>query len=262
MCLIYINVHPNFDFVFFSNFFFFSQMLHQDRDLRVLCLELLHERRECLRTLDGHRVVDGRAHTTHAAVSLERHHAQISRLGDERLLKLRTLVSVFVHDRDRDVHRRAARHVDGAVEEAVGSGNGIVDVRALLDVHLLHSLESAHLVELVEHQASHVDGVARRRVVHGVVLRHDGVVLHRRAVRTCVSNKVVAHNHNRESRRSDILLRAGVDDSVLGHVDGLGDEVGRHVGDERRAVRRHDVGLELNTLDRLVCADVHVLGVV
>ena len=57
-----------------------------------------------------------------------------------------------------------------------------------------------------------VDRVAGRRVVERGVVRVDLVVQHRGADRPRLAQQVLPHNHDRHAGRTDVLLRAAVDD--------------------------------------------------
>ena len=73
----------------------------------------------------------------------------------------------------------------------------------------------------------------RRRVQHRAVLRHRLEIHERGRAGTRLAEQIVAHDHEREACRADVLLRAGVDQTELRHVDRPRQDGRRHVGDQR-----------------------------
>jgi phosphoserine aminotransferase len=65
----------------------------------------------------------------------------------------------------------------------------------------------------LKHATRDVPGVGRRRVEHRTVCRHRLPVENGRHVRACTTEQVFANDHDDETRWSDVLLRAGVDDT-------------------------------------------------
>ena len=153
-------------------------------------------------------------------MSLEGLHTRGGRLLQELLLEL-----LAAAEGERHVHQRPVLLRDGVVVVPVGVVDGVVEDLRLLLVHLLDSLEAAHLDQLLEHKPRRVHGPARRRVVHGIVLSHERVVEHGGAERVGLADQVLADDHDGHARGSDVLLDAAVDDAVLLHVDGLGQVV-------------------------------------
>lgn len=74
---------------------------------------------------------------------------------------------------------------------------------------------------------------------------------------TC--NQVVPHDGETQSSRSNVLLCARIDHSILGPIDGSGAEVWRHIADKSLTFRNLVIGerTELETLDCLIVAVVH-----
>ena len=68
--------------------------------------------------------------------------------------------------------------------------------------------------------------------------------------------EILAHDHNGEAGRADVLLRPGVDDAVLRPFERPRQGGRGHVGDERSVADdgRHGV---LHATEGLVAADVH-----
>ncbi len=76
-------------------------------------------------------------------------------------------------------------------------------------------------------------------------------------------DQVALYNYDCYARWSDILLRSGINHIILGPIDGLRQQVGRHIAD-KHLVFRYLIeweSVELEALHRLVVAVVKVLGV-
>ena len=74
------------------------------------------------------------------------------------------------------------------------------------------------------------------------------------------TEQIFAHDHEREAGRTDVLLRAGVDQAELRHVDRPRQDRRGHVGDQRHGAGvRHE--MKLDAADRLVRRVVQVRGV-
>ena len=180
---------------------------------RCCALEVLHEIHQRLDAFDGHGVVDGRAHAAHRTMSFEIHEADLGRLGAERLVEIR------LGERERHVHpgTRIRRH--RALVEAAAFDEA-VELFGLGAVALFHRLQAALLLEPLEHEAREVPAEGRRRVEHGAFVGHGLEVPHGRRAGARLADEVVAHDHDADARRADVLLRAGVDEAELRHVDG------------------------------------------
>ena len=127
---------------------------------------------------------------------------------------------------------------------------------------LLHRLDAAHLLDPLEHEAEDVDAVRGGRVVHGFLVRHGLPVQHDRVLLQRVTpQQVLAHDDDRHARRAHVLLRARVDDAVLGHVHRPRQDVGRHIRHQRHARRGLGVVLVFGAVDGVVRADVEVIRV-
>ena len=112
-----------------------------------------------------------------------------------------------------------------------------------------------------EHEARDVDRVGRRRVDHRIRGRLLLPVKRRRRDRQRAIEEIAADDHERETRRADVLLRAAVDHAVLRDVDDARQDVRRHVGDQRNPARVRRP-LVFDAADGLVRADVHVRRIV
>jgi len=156
---------------------------------------------------------------------------------------------------------RPHRFVDRADVVPAAGVDGVVEDAGLVRVLFIDLGEAALREQVLEDEAADVDGEAGRGVVErGVVgvrleVKHDG----RDGLRG--ADEVLAHDGDGDAGGPDVLLRAGVDDAEAGDVDGLGAEVGGHVGDEdARLVPGLRVVLELDAVDSLVGADVEEPG--
>ena len=175
-------------------------------------------------------------------------------LGDE----LR--VQVGVARDERHVHKRAELLLRRAAEQ-LRLIQVVVQDGCLLLVHALHNLKAAQALKPLEHLAAHVDAVARRgvRQAAGVGLRlvaHDGG----REGQHVLADKVVAHDDDDHAGRADVLLHAAVDQAVLRHVNGLGEEHAGHVGHQRDVAGVGKLRVA-RAVHRFVLADVDVVGV-
>ena len=75
-----------------------------------------------------------------------------------------------------------------------------------------------------------------------------------------MSKKVLTDDHHREACRGHVLLRAGVDHSVLRHVYRLGKDAGRKIR-HQRYVSCLGKGMPFGSEDGIVLADMHVVRV-
>ena len=180
--------------------------------------------------------------------------ARSLRLGDELGVQL------GVARDERHVHERAELLLRRAAEQ-LGLIQVVVEDGSLLLVELLHGLKAAQALEPLEHLAAHVDAVARRGVgqAAGVGLRlvaHDGG----REGQHILADQVVAHDDDDHAGRANVLLHAAVDQAVLRHVHGLGEEHARHIGDQRDVAGFGQLGVTV-AVNGLVLADVDVIGI-
>ena len=166
----------------------------------------------------------------------EIHQAGLRGLGAERL------VEIGLGQRERHVHPRTGVFRHRALVE-LRSLDEAVEPLGLGTIARLHGLEAALLLEPLEHQAGEVPAEGRRRVEHGAFIGHGLEVPHRRRAWARLADQVVAHDHDADARRADVLLRAGVDEAELRDVqrsrqDGRGEvRHQRHVADVRACSR-------------------------
>ena len=88
-----------------------------------------------------------------------------------------------------------------------------------------------------------------------------GVAQHGGRAGQRLGHEVVADDDDSHAGRAHVLLNAAVDEAVLRHVHGLGQEARRHVGHQRFSVRVGQLVVH-GAVDGLVLADVDVVGVV
>ena len=135
----------------------------------------------------------------------------------------------------------------------------IVIQHAAAEIRILcHRFQTAHLLDPFGDQLHHVDGVRRRRVVHAVFVSHQLVIQQNRHVLAVVTHEILANDDNCHTCRAHVLLCAGINHTILGNVDRLGQNVGGHVSNNRNisCVR---VIVPFGTEDGVVCADVEVI---
>ncbi len=177
-------------------------------------------------------------------------------------LGLGALEELFVQrgilEREGHVHARTVllAHRVGVEARRI---DAVVEHFRLGDVLLFHGCQAALLLEPLEHQASDVDAIGRRRVVHRVVVGVGLVVEHGLRRGNALADQVVANDDDGQPGRTDVLLRAGVDQAVLADIDGLRQDVRRHVAHQRHVpgVRRP---VEFDAADGLVAGVMHVGG--
>ena len=105
-------------------------------------------------------------------------------------------------------------------------------------------------------QAADIPGKARRGVEHGIGAGLLSVVPDHRRVRAGVADQVVADDHDGDAGGADVLLRASVDDAVVGYVDRTRQDAGGKIRHQRDIAGGWRV-LELDAFDGFVGSDVH-----
>ena len=156
-----------------------------------------------------------------------------------------------------DVHPRAAGRIGHASVEA-GAVDGRVQLRRLALVARRRRRHAPLVPQPRRDQRHHVDREDRRRVGARPALDVRGVAQQLRKRRRSPLRQIGADDHHRHAGRAEVLLRAGVEDAVAGHVDRAAEHVRRRIHHERpaagvgrrgplraddRVVRRHvDVG--------------------
>lgn len=74
--------------------------------------------------------------------------------------------------------------------------------------------------------------VSRRCVVERLVCQQDLVVENGRADGLRSADEIIAHDDNGQAGHTGVLLRAGNDGAVVGHIHRTGEKVGGHVKDD------------------------------
>ena len=161
------------------------------------------------------RVVDRGAHAADRAMALEAVEARGGRFLLERLLEL------LARQTERHVHQRAALLLRRAAIEAGAIDLG-VQRRRLALVHARDRRQPAERLQPLHRQAEDVDAERIRRVVERVVLRLHLVIQHRRQIAVRPWQQILADDHQRDAGRTEILLRAGVDEAEPRDVDRAG----------------------------------------
>ena len=73
-----------------------------------------------------------------------------------------------------------------------------------------------------------------------------------------IGDEVVPDDDERNARRPEIFLRACKDETESAHIERLGQDTRRDVGDERNAARIGNI-IPVRALDRVVEADIRVI---
>lgn len=219
-------------------------------------LEILHESDQLLYTSQRHRIVYRSPNAADRSMPLELNHPFLGRLVDKLLLQFALL------QREGHVHERPDGGLDGARVVAAAPVDGVVENPGLVGVLLLDLREAALLEQVLEDETADVDGEAGRGVVEGGAVGVGLVVEHDGSDGLGLADEIPAHDDDGDPRGPHVLLRPCVDQRELGDVDGLGAEVGGHVGDQDAVpVLGDGVVLELHAVDGLVGADVEESGV-
>ena len=145
--------------------------------------------------------------------------------------------------------------------EHLGGIQEVIDDLGLLDIALVHLLETADALEVLEHLAAAVNRPAVRGVVHGIVLG-VGVVAHvdGHLGIEILADEVLADDGDDHTGRADVLLHARIDHAVIADVAGLGEEHGALVGDKDVTLGVGEL-LPGHTVDGLILADVDIVGI-
>ena len=221
----------------------------------MLGLKLLQELDESLSALNGHGVVNAGAQTADALVALEVIVTGSLSSGDDFGVELGRIGD------EGDIHEGTELGLNGAMEH-LGGIQEVIDDLGLLDVALMHDLETADALEVLEHLAAAINRPAVRGVVHGVVLG-VGVIAHvdGHLGIEILADEVLADDGDDHTGRADVLLHARIDHAVIADIAGLGEEHGALVGDKDVTLGVGEL-LPGHTVDGLVLADVDIVGIV
>ena len=168
------------------------------------------------------------------------------------------LLQVFRRQAEGDVHARAGVLLRVAAIEAAAFVDGAVDAIGLVDHLPLHRAQAALVLQPLQHQAHHVDGERGRRVVERLVLGHELVVQDGGQAGGHPGQEVAADDHHRDPGRSQVLLRARVEQAVARHRQGPAQEVGGGVAHQGHPRRRLRLGEPLGAVDGVVGGEVQV----
>src|SRR6266571_7318435 len=216
----------------------------------MFLFELLHIGDQALHALDRHGVVDGGPHAAHRAMTFQLDHPP----GRGAFQKI--VVQFRILERERYVHARAILFRHRVAEEGTGIEKIVKQLR-LLDVPLLDLGDAAELLQPLEYQPGDVDRVAGRRVAHRVGLGLELVVHDARRAFGGAPDQVLAHDHDRQAGRTDVLLRAGVDQAEFRYVDRPRQEMRGGV-DDQGDVFYIDHFMKFDAADGLVRAVVEI----
>ena len=141
--------------------------------------------------------------------------------------------------------------------EDFGLFQDIIEHLGLHLIDLLNAGQAAQFLQPITHQAQNVDTPTRGRILHGIVIRLDLPIQHHRSLRHCMTQQILAHDDDGQTRRCQILLCTCVDHAVLAHVYGLTANIGRHIANDGHITGfRH--GLPLGAVNGVVGAIVKI----
>ena len=169
------------------------------------------------------------------------------------------LVEICIAQRERNVHQRTVILRHRRVIE-LGLVEIIVKQSGLGAVDLLHRGHTALLFQPLEHQPCDINAVGRRRVRHRIVFRLHLVVKYGGRDRQGLAQQIIAHDDDGHAGRSDILLRAGVNQAVTRHIHRPRQDVRRHVGDDRHAAGVR-YPMKLDAANGLVGCQMHIRSI-
>ena len=119
--------------------------------------------------------------------------------------------------------------------------------------------QAAEPQQPVERQPGEIDAPSVRRVVHAALVGFDLPVHQLRADGLRVAEQVLAHNHDAQPGRTDVLLCPGVNHPVAVHIHRFGENHGACVGNKGRFdIRQFH---KPRAVDGVVLGDVNVIRV-
>ena len=125
--------------------------------------------------------------------------------------------------------------------------------------HGVHGLKTALLLYPLEHEAQHVDVIARGCVIHGVFADHGLIGHHKGSYGLLTSGKRFVNDNKGYTGGSQIFLGTGENNSEFAYIQRLGQNVGGHIGYKRDG-NFGDI-MPLRTEDGIVSAVVKILCV-
>ena len=183
--------------------------------------------------VEGHGVVEAGAHAADGAVAFEVQESGAGGFADELSVK------VGVASAEGDVDARAVFRLYGVFVKAVAVIDAVVEFFGFVAVELVEELYAASALEPFQGQPQHVDGEGRRGVEHGFALGLTGKAPDGGGQGVLGAEQVFTHYDQGKTGDAKVFLRAGVDHAVVVDVDGLSQQHGTHVGNQRHRYRRH-----------------------
>ena len=175
------------------------------------------------------------------------------------------LVQGFVVQEERHVHARAHGRIDFVAIEPAGLVDRGIQQRGLARVAAGEFGHAAFVQHPFHGQAQHVPVPAGRRVEHGFRLQLAAVIEDVRARLASAFQQAAADDHHADADRSQVLLRAGIDDAELRNIQRLGRDGGTEVGEQRDIARLPLLGVmlvaELDAMDGFIGGEVYIGGV-
>ena len=157
-----------------------------------------------------------------------------------------------------DVHAGTAVLLGSADEEFVAVDFTIYDF-GTLDGHLLHGSHTTLLLDPLEILQCAVDGHGGRSIEHTALADVCLVVEHGGDGTTDLAHDVLLDDDEGDAGHGEVLLGTTVDETVLAHVDGTGEDVGTHISHHRHGAVV--VLQDLGAVDGVIRGDVEVIGV-
>ena len=171
------------------------------------------------------------------------------------------LFSRLIGKAKRDVHVGTTVRTGVAGIEAARRIEDVVQQFRLGEVVAVHGRQASHTVaEPLADEPEHIHRENRRGVGTRSVLGVGAIVEHRGQVVPGTLEQILPHDDDRHPGDPRVLLRTGVDQPVLRHIDRPRHEVAGTIAD-KRGPATIGVMLPLHSLNRLVARDVHVLRV-
>ena len=126
---------------------------------------------------------------------------------------------------------------------------------------LCHRFQAALFLQPLEDQAAYIDIPARRRVVQAACIRMGLVSQHRRNLfGKFIRNQILAHDDNRHTGRTDILLNTAVKQAVLCDIDRTAQEVTGNIRHKNVTLGVRQC-LVFRTVNRVVFTDVDIIRI-
>ena len=228
--------------------------------LAILLHEVLHELDDLVYGLVMDGIVKGDAVAAHEGMAEELLQALSGGLLGEKILQL----AIAFLDAEHAIHARTVSGVDVVAVKSIRIIDEIVDHTGALDASLLDVLQGAELgLHVLEGEIDQVQDVGRRGVVDVRDRNRPGLILvaeDSRAAGERLFEEIVTDNDTRGAGGAEVFTGGRVDDTVLGDVDGAGEQGGSHVSAED-LVANVGVNEEFEAGHGFVCGAMNVLGI-